>query len=297
MDMTGLIRIGAARRTNGSGGMRAWAWGVLRPRYPNVSIPDWRTALSTTKWTADMNVMLSARPSKPARFNKLLRVLGRALIVLAALLALNPPALAEVQPGMVIDNVANASYTVGVQTATSQSNPHSMIVLPTPTTAVMNTMRYDPVDPSAVIVNVPASEYSQTGAGGPFFAVNPPVDSGGALIDLTTADLVNSTQYQVDESIFIMISEADQDLDFLTQDTITVSIITASGDFEIIRLTETGPHTGVFAGHVPTGSGGVNTRDGTLDVMQGSQVTINYTDPDDLSDTETATVQVATSSN
>ena len=295
--MTGLIRIGAVRRTMGSGGMRAWAWGVLRPRYPYVSTPGRENNMSGNEWTTGMPGMLPVRPSEPARFNKLLRGLGRALIVLAALLALNPPALAEVQPGTVIDNVANASYTVGVQTATSQSNPHSMIVLPTPTTAVMNTMRYDPVDPSAVIVNVPASEYSQTGAGGPFFAVNPPLDSVGALIDLTTADLVNSTQFQVDESIFIRILDADQDLDFLNPDTMTINITTPSGDVEIIRLTETGPHTGVFAGHVPTGSGGVNSKDGILDVGLGSQVTINYTDPGDLSDTETATVQVGASSN
>ena len=94
--------------------------------------------MSTTKWTAGMSGMLSARPSKPARFNKLLRGFGWALLVLAALLSVSLPASAEVEPGTVINNVANSAYTVGVQSATSQSNTHSLTVLATPTTAVMN---------------------------------------------------------------------------------------------------------------------------------------------------------------
>ncbi len=295
--MTGLIRIGAARRTKGSGGMRAWVRAVLRPY---VSTPDRGTNMSRNERTTGMQGMLPVRPSEPtgpAMLAMMFRGLGWALLVLAALLALAPPALAEVQPGTVINNIANSTYTVGVVATTAQSNTYSHTVQASPTTAVMDVLRYDPADASAVIVNVPASEYSQTGAGGPFFAVDPPVDSGGTLIDLSTADLVNSTQYNVDESIFIRISDADQDLDFANPDTITVSVTTASGDVEIIRLTETGPHTGVFAGHVPTGSGGVNTKDGTLDVGNGSEVTINYTDPGNASDTETATVQVGASSN
>lgn len=253
--------------------------------------------MSRNDRTIGVQNMPPVRPSEPTSSSMLLRGLGWALIVLATLLAMSSPALAEVQPGTVINNIANSSYTVGVVATTSQSNTLTHTVMATPTTAIMNTLRYDPADASAAIINVPASEYSQTGAGGPFFAVTPPLDSGGTPIDLTTADLVNSTQYNVEESIFIIVSDADQDLDFANPDTITVSITTASGDVEIIRLTETGPHTGVFAGHVPTGSGGVNTKDGTLDVGRGSKVTINYTDTADPGDTVSATVQVGASSN
>ena len=295
--MTGLIRIGAARLSMGSGGMRAWARAVLRPY---VSTPDRENNMSGNERTTGTPGMLPVRPSKPtglALLAMMFRGLGWALLVLAALLSLSLPALAEVEPGTVIDNIANSSYTTGFLTTTAQSNTYSLTVQATPTTAVMNTLRYDPADASAAIMNVPASEYSQTDASGPFFAVDPPKDiSTGTLIDLSTADLVNSIQYAVDESIFILISDADQDLSFSNPDTVTLSITTDSGDVEIIRLTETGPHTGVFAGHVPTGSGVVNNNDGILDVGQNSEVTINYTDPGNPSDAETAIVQVGAGS-
>jgi uncharacterized repeat protein (TIGR01451 family) len=221
--------------------------------------------------------------------------LGWALVVLATLISITPLAHAEVEPGTPINNQANAAYTIGLGSSTAQSNLHSVAVVPTATAAVMNTMMYDPADPTATIMNIPAAEYFN-GVG--YTSLAPPLDiNSGTPIVLSTSALVNSSTYQTGEAVFIVISDPDQDLLFAVADTVVITVQSASGDTETIRLTETGPHTGVFAGYVQSGTGNATAENGVLDVGTGSGVTVTYIDPDDAADTVASSITFGSNTN
>ena len=73
---------------------------------------------------------------------------------------------------------------------------------------------------------------------------------GGNVIDPTQAqEVVVSSGFNLGEPEFIRLVDADQNLDFQVVDTTDVTIsVPITGDSETIRLTETGPDTGVFSG-------------------------------------------------
>lgn len=119
-----------------------------------------------------------------------------------------------------------------------------------------------------------------------------------SITEFTTgANGPHTLTYATNETVFVRVTDLDQNTNSAVVDTITVVITnTLSGDWERRTLAETGPNTGVFTGSVPaSATGGAGGNSGTLNAPGGSPLVVMYTDPNDSSDqgSDTATIPLA----
>ena len=91
--------------------------------------------------------------------------------------------------------------------------------------------------------------------------------------------------FHAGEPIFIQVTDPDQNLDPTRRETVftTITDIT-TGDLEVVRLTETGPDTGVFVGYIQSTANPSSPYDGVLTVATQSNITAYYTDIADNTD-------------
>ncbi|GFO58511.1 hypothetical protein GMST_08360 [Geomonas silvestris] len=154
--------------------------------------------------------------------------------------------------------------------------------------------------PGAAPVNVDTSHYRTGSSSSSPFAALPaptPLGAGAPLSLLSPLPLIAATAYHAGEPVFIRVTDLDQNLDHGVRETITTTIVnTATGETEVLRLTETGPDTGVFVGYIPSqdGSGASSTGsyNGVIPVTQGNPLTAHYVDQVDSSDSSTTSVIV-----
>ncbi len=193
-------------------------------------------------------------------------------------------------PGAIISNQAALTFeaTPGVPSVVL-SNEVQLVtaVLRSPAeiqwTRVVTTGTYqEPVGPAACFQS------------GVFVNLSDPILSGGMSIDPSLVqDVSVARSFNLGEPLFIRLVDADQNLDFAIVDTAIVAVVhDASGDTETIRLTETGPDTGVFAGYVPSVNGLANSGDCVLQGSSGTQVRVTYTDPADAADSAQALAEL-----
>ena len=79
-------------------------------------------------------------------------------------------------------------------------------------------------------------------------------------------------------------TDLDQNLDPNVAETVITTVKSANGDSETLRLTETGPSTGVFIGYIQSTFGPVVVNDCRLSVTINTGVTATYTDTVDGTD-------------
>lgn len=115
-------------------------------------------------------------------------------------------------------------------------------------------------------------------------ASTPTMWDGTAINVPATLDLASARLFTRNESVFVTITDGDQDLDPFAPDWIDVQVTSVSGDAEVIRLVETGASTGIFSGYLQTGTGSPTNQDCRLDADAGTEFTVNYVDPDDAQD-------------
>jgi uncharacterized repeat protein (TIGR01451 family) len=166
------------------------------------------------------------------------------------------------------------------------------------TSAVLELLIYAPSLPGAEPVNVAATAY-RTGSAttDPFINMPAPVPVGGTTpIDLShPVPLTTATQIHQGEPLFIRLTDPDQNLDKTKAETVIVTVRnTDNGDVEVIRLTETGPNTGVFVGYLPTAtaSSTVTSYNGSMSVSAGNTLTTRYVDIVDGSDASSTSIKV-----
>ena len=166
------------------------------------------------------------------------------------------------------------------------------------TKSVIEFLTYAPSLTGADLVNVSTTAYRKGSATtDPFVNMPAPVPPGTTTpIDLShPVPLTASTQIHEGEPIFIRLTDLDQNLDKTVAETVLVTVSNTNGDVEILRLTETGPNTGVFVGYLPTTittSGPITSYNGSLSVYEGDKVTASYVDIMDPSDTSVTTEMV-----
>ena len=90
--------------------------------------------------------------------------------------------------------------------------------------------------------------------------------------------------YHGGEAVFIKLTDLDQNLNPNVAETVITTIKSANGDSETLRLTETGPSTGVFIGYIQSTFGPVVANDCRLSVAVNTGVNATYTDIVDGSD-------------
>lgn len=96
--------------------------------------------------------------------------------------------------------------------------------------------------------------------------------------------------------VYVQVDDADQNITNSVVDTITVVVISASGDSETVTLTETDVASGIFTGLIASDYGAATTEDANLDLLPTETVTVTYVDEinalfetnQDLTDTLTA---------
>ncbi len=181
----------------------------------------------------------------------------------------------------VITNTASASFTGVAGAVTINSNTTSLNGLPAATPGVVTFYQYAPLAAGSVSIPFDGGSFDN-GGGGSFQPVPSPVALDGSVISLAAPVPVTPTHvYHVNEPVFITLADADRNTDSSVREFITVTVTTSLGDTEILRLQETGPATGIFAG-VIQGKGpnvAMGSHDGNLSVNTNVTITVNYQDP------------------
>lgn len=201
-------------------------------------------------------------------------------VVALGLLALFLPAVvdAATSGGARIDNVAAVSYEVGGVSFSKSSN---LTTLVTRTPALIEFLQYAPAASQATPLTVPATFYSTSGDSGGPYAPQPLLPTG--LVN--PVPLLSAEVYHVGEPIFIRLTDLDQNLDPLMAETILVRVRSIqTGDAEWLRLTEMGTDSGVFLGYLPSTGGTAVGGEGMLSVTEASQLSVDYTDAFDGTD-------------
>ena len=193
---------------------------------------------------------------------------------------------AATPPNTNITNTATASYTVAGAPASVNGQVTITTVARTP--SVIEFLQFVPPgsQQTGSIETVPATQCSTSGsAAGPFVPSSGPVPLG-TTTPLSVPELsARATNfYHGGEAIFIRLTDLDQNLDPNVAETVITTIKSAHGDSETLRLTETGPSTGVFIGYIQSTFGPVAVNDCRLSVAINTGVTATYTDVVDGSD-------------
>ncbi len=193
-------------------------------------------------------------------------------------------------PGTRIESSASITYQDASGTATSiETNTVVAIVSPLPSSSKLEILR------------LAAAAGEAQGLGGPTYCVSSedivalpaPTLASGATIDLTQAvSLVETSTVHGGDAIFVRLVDADQNRDASVADQTDIAIAAPSGDRETLRLTETGPATGVFAGYIQTQARSANAANCMLEVERNAEVSSLYVDPYDSADTSRATAMV-----
>lgn len=198
-------------------------------------------------------------------------------------------------PALAVDifNTAYVTYEVGGSSFSLASNQVT-VSTPTRTPATLEIFQYTPntqPPPGFVVLPIEATAYSTSGAAsGPYAALPPPTSVDGNPIDIgNPVPLSPGTLLSGGMPLFLQLADGDQNLDPSVAETVLVTVVCAdTGDSELLRLTETGPNTGLFTGYLQTINGSSAAFDGTLAVTQNSKLTADYQDSADSSDTATA---------
>lgn len=209
----------------------------------------------------------------------------------------------SVDPGMGGRRITNtATVTVnGAADANTENNASSSDVFVKTagarTPSVIEFLKYAPdlgiaeKVPVSVTYNSPDCD-----ANGPFSPLDGPVTVGAktpisldAEVPLVPADL-----YHQGEPVFIRLTDRDQNLNSDIRETVVVRLsVSNTGDAETLRLTETGPDTGVFAGYVQSAGNRTGTKcDGVLSVTTESRMEARYEDVVDHTDVSVTAVMV-----
>jgi flagellar motor protein MotB len=122
-------------------------------------------------------------------------------------------------------------------------------------------------------------------SGGGFVPLANPLVGNTPIDPSLSYGVLGASMFHGGEPLFVRLVDADQNLDSNRLEWVVVSVASpVSGDSEQIRLTETGPDTGVFAGYVPTAASQSPAADCVLQVTRDSSVEVSYTDVADSGD-------------
>ncbi len=190
-------------------------------------------------------------------------------------------------PGATITNQATLNFESPVgNSRTLASNAVELTVAVTRSPASIELTRVVPSGGSFTESVGPSACFD----GSNFLDLGDPTLLGGTVIDpAVPVDTTPATSYNQGEPVFIRLDDADQNVDFQVVDYAEVVVRNSiTGDSERLRLAETGPNTGVFAGFVPTAGGAGASGDCVLQVAQKSDIVVSYSDPADADDAASA---------
>ncbi|MGH8262694.1 MAG: OmpA family protein, partial [Steroidobacteraceae bacterium] len=203
------------------------------------------------------------------------------------------PALAQTvtPPGTQVHNYAEAHFdrAVGL-TDTVRSNEVVTTVAPGRSRAAVQFVRTVASGSGTASTSGPTSCFT----GGVYQPLVNPVLIGGQTLDPTQpVPLASTGMYHGGEPFFVRLTDPDRNRDASALDTVDIRVRSvATGDSEVLRLTETGTNTGEFVGYVPSAVGAAVANNCVLEAARESDITTDYLDPLDSSDSVQATARL-----
>jgi uncharacterized repeat protein (TIGR01451 family) len=184
--------------------------------------------------------------------------------------------------GTKIENTAQVSYLPEGRTTpvSLASNTVQTEVLPLPTPAQLEFLRYDPTADGATPIAIDGGQCRvDTGSFAPLPAVT---DGDGNPLDGNEAQADQAPGYYTGEPVVVAVHDVNRNADPATREYVDVDITTTTGDAETLRLQETGPNTGVFAGAIQSVPmpPAATQYDCVLSLAAFAQITARYTDTD-----------------
>jgi uncharacterized repeat protein (TIGR01451 family) len=160
------------------------------------------------------------------------------------------------------------------------SNEVTLAVQPAPSRAAISLARYEAASTSSSTAG-PTQCRSANG----FFPLPAPAPQGQAALDpMQPVPLQETGIAHAGDPIFVRVVDLDRNRDSNLIDTVDVRVTAPStGDAEVLRLSETGPNTGMFVGYVATSADSA-AADCALQVQRNSELDATYVDPTDESD-------------
>ena len=210
-------------------------------------------------------------------------MLLNACLALSCVLSLPASSQGATPSNTLITNQAQGAYSVNDEPKTVLSNQDVFVANPAVTPSSISLYRYAGSATPDTTLSVSVPGYSTSGSpAGSFTPLAPPVDQGFPNLNLGTPLALRSSElFHAGDPIFIAVYAPDQNLRPNAADTITLEITASSGDTELLKLTETGPSTGVFTGYIqtiPKIIAAPVSYDGKLTVTDSSTITARYQD-------------------
>jgi uncharacterized repeat protein (TIGR01451 family) len=180
---------------------------------------------------------------------------------------------AATPPATPITNTASASY--GAASALITVTSTVTVTTASRTPATITFLQYVPgMAGNATLQNVPTTACNR---GSGFVPLPAPRPAGGSALT-GNVSLAPADVYASGDPVFVRVIDYDQNQDSLVAETVVVTVSSNSIDSEVLRLTETGPSTGVFIGYVPSTSAPAQAGNCTLNVGANHKLRANYID-------------------
>lgn len=235
-----------------------------------------------------------AHAQAPALLEKITATARTAIAAVALTLGVAGTASAVTPAGTDIVNVASASYRVSGTTVTMTAS--ATIKTSSKTPATIEFMEY--VGglvgvPSNLVtpLNVSSTQCNKSGSG--YTTLAAPTPPGQATLALPSVQpLANANLYASGDVVFVRVTDYDQNLNPLVAEIIDVTVTSGGGDSEVLRLTETGPSTGVFLGYIPSAAGTAVPGDCVFNIGGNQKLTALYIDQSESSIAITAAALV-----
>lgn len=210
---------------------------------------------------------------------KLLRAFCAALL-LPACLWLAGGQGAHAQLGQEVVNTAEVSYRGLAGSFTISSNDAAFVIEAHRTPSTITLFRVAPAAPDAIRVRVNGTDFSPGGGlAGPFDDAMPQGFGFGDEVDI-----VETERFLPGELLVVRVTDAGQNGDPNTVETVVVTITGANGDTLILRLFESGPDTGEFFAYLQTSPDLGDTHDQVLTTGSGSPIDATYVDAFDATE-------------
>ncbi|MFH0851734.1 MAG: S-layer homology domain-containing protein [Candidatus Peregrinibacteria bacterium] len=126
------------------------------------------------------------------------------------------------------------------------------------------------------------------------------IEHSATTVKLTDSTYAEDDSFTTGDTVYITLTDSDENIDGTAADTVTVTVTLASGDSEDVTLTETSNTSGVFRGSIltatQTNTAGIVADNGYLEAPSSTSITLSYTDAqDDGTGTDSASLTVSSS--
>jgi hypothetical protein len=191
--------------------------------------------------------------------------------------------------GTAIDNAATVTFVGAAGTPTTITTNHvAAIVTPPPTLSAVAILRAAGSNGTPSMAG-PTQCSSSSG----MLTLPAPVQADGAALDPSQPiPLASTATLHGGEAAFVRVLDADQNRDPAAVDYLNVRLSTPGGDAELLRISETGPNTGIFVGYIQTRAAAITAGNCVLEVERNAPIDTRYVDVSDANDSSSASALV-----